>query len=1364
MKNIWRIKKSDWKSVLAKIFQYHFRKNSSLLLILLLGLFIATILQVLNGPLYSQSEGYQYIKNYSYKDYDNQPQNWGILQAQNGIIYVANHGGVLEYDGVSWRIIGYPDYATVRSLDITPSGTIYIGGENRLGYLSPDIQGSLKYESLVTYLDKKEKEFSTIWRTHVTQDGIYFQAKEFLFWWEPIKKKMQAIPGIFKTFNCNGVLYVKEEKKELKQVVNGTFKSLPGVASLVDQKIEMLIPYNGKKTPPTVLLKTQQNGLYLYDGKTTKLFPSEADNYLKEKKISYGIRLSSGDFAIATLTDGLLIMDANGQIKNVIAASSGLEDINIKNLFQDRQENIWLCLSNGLSKIEYTSPFSIYDKRSHLEGLILSVVKHGNNLYVGTANGLFRLESPQKFTPIGIAGSCWSLLSIGNSLLVANDTGVFQNNKGIFRKITTDLSFFLLPSRRYPDRIWCGTSNGLTILSPKNGQYIEEQRFNNLKQNIRNIAEDEKGNLWLGTKNGIVIQIHFLPGIPTPVITKYNSNHAVPKGEISAVWAAGHVLFLTTEGLFKFSEKDKRFVPDFTLGKEFAGHSKPVFRLVEDQNKHIWFHSESKNYLAIPASGNSHTIYSKPFLRLATSQVNYIYPDPNGDCIWFANYDGLVRYDKKIKKNWNIPFATLIRRIEINGKLIFGGYIETSGPKSQIPRRTFKYEDRKNFHFEFAAPFFEEETAIQYRYILEGNDKQWSKWDVKSKTDFNTIDSGSYSFRVQAKNIYGDTSQEATFSFKILPPWYFSWIAIVVYLLLLLALMFLVVKWRSSKLIKEKLRLEQLVKDRTKEVYQKNELLEKQSQKLQEMDHIKSRFFANISHEFRTPLMLIMGPTEQMLAESTVAKQQENLDMILRNSKRLLRLINQLLDLSRFDSGKMKLQTAYRNIVPFLKGVSSSFHLMAVQKKLNLQFQTTQEEISLYFDFEKLEEVFTNLLINAIKFTPEGGTITVSVSRPPSQDSNTSQQFAQISVKDTGIGISADQLSRIFDRFYQVENHQKKSYEGTGIGLSLVKEIVSLHQGKVDVHSQEGEGTEFIILLPIGDPNIPPAEIAPATEESQIRGEKCQETPLSEENQEPKNDLPEKNVILVVDDDPDVRKFIRGTLEPDYTVIEAADGKAGIKTAIENIPDLIVSDVMMPEVDGYELCETLRKDLATSHIPIILLTAKASPESVVQGLDSHADDYITKPFNSKILLSRIKNLIDLRKELQKALLVQNLRVPDKMKVSSADDLFLRKFRDLMEKNSSDPDFRIDSLCEQLKMARSTLFKKIKHLTGEQPNGFILNYRLERARQLLEEHFGNVTDVALEVGFNSSAYFTKCFKEKYGMPPTSYPLTHPEPKK
>jgi CheY-like chemotaxis protein len=529
---------------------------------------------------------------------------------------------------------------------------------------------------------------------------------------------------------------------------------------------------------------------------------------------------------------------------------------------------------------------------------------------------------------------------------------------------------------------------------------------------------------------------------------------------------------------------------------------------------------------------------------------------------------------------------------------------------------------------------------------------------------------------------------------------------------------------------------------------------------------VKSRFFANISHEFRTPLTLIMGPLEQMLAREKQQHQKEQLNLMLRNSHQLLMLINQLLDLSKLDSGQLKLQAGPQNIISFIKGIISNFESLAAQNRLNLTFHAKDEDIIVYFDPGKMEQIMGNLLVNAVKFTPPGGEIGVSVTVY-------SPDIVEISVRDTGMGIPKEQLDRIFDRFYQADSSLHRGIQqikGTGIGLALTKELVVLHHGNIDVHSRMGEnsGTEFIIRLPLGKAHLQPGEItdAPASsstypnrepmriplEESNTRAEEIEEEDRSDPE---KQGTREKNIILVVEDNPDVREYIRGPLQPDYTVVEAADGKEGIHKAKTIIPDLVISDIMMPGTDGYELCRTLKKDIKTSHIPVILLTAKASEESIIEGLETGADDYITKPFSTRILEARVKNLIELRRQLHIKMNREMTLQPAEISVSSMDQKFLKELQEMIEKNLADPGFNVEQLANKLYMSQSTLYRKILALTGETVTEFIRSYRLKRAAQLLKARFGNVTEVAFEVGFSNTAYFTKCFKKKFHRLPSQF---------
>jgi signal transduction histidine kinase/DNA-binding NarL/FixJ family response regulator len=1345
--------------------------------------------------LYSQYGGFKYIGNFTAKEYDEQPQNWAVLQDKRGIIYAGNHGCLLEFDGISWRKIDIPNRC-VRSMAIDDAGNIYIGGNNEIGYLAPDSRGTLHYISLKNYLEDKCRNFSDVWKTYSTEKGIYFQAKEFLFRWSRDNQPMKVWePGerFYFSFYCGGKFFIREKNIGLMQMVNDSLKLIPGGKEFAEKSIYMMVKY--RDNSEEVLIGTLDHGFYIFDGQTVKPFPTGVDNYVKENRLYYGIRLtsSSGErsrFALATREGGLIIIDPDGNPERIFNKDYGLLDDNVKYVFEDFQGNLWLALDNGISKIEYDTPVFIYAGRSNINGLILSVVKHDGDLYIGTTRGLYVLESPDEFRPVPVITTpCWFLLSVGNSLLAAASTGVFRLGNNVetgaahnrFHRIVPGPSYVMVQSQKDNRRVWVGTEEGLISLYLQQGVWAVEYTFKHIKQEIRTIVEEPDGNLWAGTLANGVVKFDFSGAAADPHITSYGTSHGLPSQEVHVFMAVGHVMFGTGEGLYRFDDKNNRFIPDFTLGRDFADGSRGVFRIAEDKKKNIWLHSRLRNFKAVPGADGSFDLFPIPVLRTHVVQVNYIYPDPDGSNIWFAGNEGLVRYDTSIKKDYRPDFRTLIRRVDSYGEVVFDGLKSLMDKDLKQFITVLAYRNR-NLRFNFAAAFFEAETETQYRCFLEGYNDDWGEWGTEVYRDYTNLDPGLYTFKVQARNVYDHPGREDSFKFRVLPPWYRTWWAYLSYGALFFTAMLFFIKWRSGKLVREKQKLERIVIDRTKEIKDKNRKLEEQtfqlkeqSEKLKEMDRVKSRFFANISHEFRTPLTLIMGPMEQILAGNRDKDLKNQLNLMLRNSHRLLTLINQLLDLSRFDSGKMKLQAAPQNIVPFLKGIMASFEQLAVQKKLAVKFmaESEVEDISLYFDSPKMEQVFTNLLINAVKFTPAGGEIVVSVKRGQPREGSFPAGFIEISVCDTGIGIPQEKLPHIFDRFYQVERPGSPDHKGTGIGLALTGELAALHHGKIDVHSREGMGTEFVIHLPLGNEHLKADEVIdPAQFQSSAIREKTGEIPdlyvlgdetgeeekereCAESGREPGPEAQARNIILVVEDNPDVRKYIREPLEPIYAVIEAKDGKEGIARAKEVIPDLIISDIMMPHVDGYELCGVLKRNIETCHIPIILLTAKASEESMIQGLETGADDYITKPFNTKVLSIRIKNLIDLRRQLQLKIQRKRMLLPAEISVSSMDEAFLKELQDIVEKNLADPDFDIEHLCKGLYMGRSTLYRKVEALTGETPNQFIQSYRLERAAQLLKANFGNITEVAFEVGFSSSAYFTKCFKEKFHRLPSTF---------
>ncbi|WP_190810530.1 tetratricopeptide repeat protein [Flagellimonas sp. S3867] len=525
-------------------------------------------------------------------------------------------------------------------------------------------------------------------------------------------------------------------------------------------------------------------------------------------------------------------------------------------------------------------------------------------------------------------------------------------------------------------------------------------------------------------------------------------------------------------------------------------------------------------------------------------------------------------------------------------------------------------------------------------------------------------------------------------------------------------------------------------------LYNLYRIKQKTNKELRELDRLKSNFFANISHEFRTPLTLIKGPIEQMEQNPSEGLQLESIKMIRRNTNRVLQLVNQLLDLSKIDKNNLKLEQAEGEVFKCLRGAASSFASHAAQRGIDYKVQIPHEVLWASFDRDKLEKIVYNLLGNAFKFSDDGGTISFSVSYL--------NDDLRLVVSDTGKGIPEEKLPFIFDRFYQVQGGTTREHEGSGIGLSLSKELVGLMDGTITATSEINKGTIFTVALPVQKIKTGTLKEAPAfqTDASGVMEKKPYEFNLKDSGTLP--------TLLLVEDNPDMSFFIKEHLQNRYNVKEATNGKIGLAAARKNPPDLIITDVMMPVMDGVELCKTLKSDLDTSHIPIVMLTAKAGVENKIEGLETGADDYLTKPFEPKELLARVKNLIEQRRKLRELFVQSESTIDPKMvTVTSLDQKFMEQVLTLLEERHFDASFGTTQMQEALAMSKTQLHRKLKALTNEAPGELLRNFRLKRAAQLLTKKADTVTQIAYAVGFNNLSYFAKCFKELYGVPPSSY---------
>jgi signal transduction histidine kinase/DNA-binding response OmpR family regulator len=634
----------------------------------------------------------------------------------------------------------------------------------------------------------------------------------------------------------------------------------------------------------------------------------------------------------------------------------------------------------------------------------------------------------------------------------------------------------------------------------------------------------------------------------------------------------------------------------------------------------------------------------------------------------------------------------------------------------------------------FAALDFTAPVQNQYRYRLVGVDRDWVEAGTKNVANYSHLESGTYEFEVIGSNCDGVWSPvPARLTVVVYPPWWLSWWAYLAY-----AVLIAWAAWTYYQIKVRRIRLENLL------VFEKRE-----ANRLAEIDELKNRFFSNVTHEFRTPLTLIIEPLRQVLPELRDPKVAEKVRLAEKNSRQLLHLVNQLLELSKLESGKLELDLRKGDFYETTLAVFQSFLPLAEAKNIRMKFEYDRSLPVFAFDRNRVELIVNNLLSNALKFTNEGGVIRVSL------QAGQNDQMVQLKVTDTGIGIPVQSIHQVFDRFYQVDNSSTRKVEGTGIGLALTKELVEWMGGTITVEStgRAGEGSAFTVQLPMSEAeSLPFNRVQPPVQPENKNISAPSEDGVSiRANHRNQDGQP---LVLIVEDNPDLRKFIKQSLPSSYQIIEAGNGAAGIRQALEFVPDLIISDVMMPEKDGYQVCDELKNNEITSHIPIILLTAKTALDSKLTGLRTGADDYLTKPFNTEELVARIENLIETRRVLREKYSKGSRENREALTgFSRIDQDFLQKVTLLLDSQLDNENFTIEDFARQLLISRVQLHRKLKALTTQSATDFIRDYRLERAMELLKQKQGNVTQVAGMVGFGNEKYFSTVFKEKFGVSPS-----------
>lgn len=862
-------------------------------------------------------------------------------------------------------------------------------------------------------------------------------------------------------------------------------------------------------------------------------------------------------------------------------------------------------------------------------------------------------------------------------------------------------------------------------------------------------ALDNEGIFWFGQMDGGLYRIDLESRDWSHYSYDPDRKDGLPDKFVRRIFcdSKGRVWLSTWPGLSRIIKNpengpyisfDNTYITEQKVGKTYS--------ITEDKDQNIWIGTGLGAYVI--RSDETIEFYSSDNgLPERPSIIKFNSCDPETGEMYLGSADLAILPPDFLQSNSHIPPVNLTD-FSIAGERIAPGEDSPLDKAMLFTDRLELHHDQNFFRIDFAAINFAHPEQNQYKYFLDGIDHDTIYAGNNSYAEYTDLAPGNYTFWVSGSNNSGIWNPEGrSIEIVIHPPWYRSKAATSGYLLAMLLLVMGYVRLRTERLRKEKVNLETQVAERTVEITQKNE-------KIMEMERLKTRFFTDISHEIRTPLSLISGPIDALMdQEHTDPKTESRLSMIKRNSQRLLQLVNQLLDISRLDSGQMKLVLENSDVIRHIRVIANEYISLAEKKHICYILDFPEEELILWNDRDKISKIVTNLLSNAFKFTPEFGTITCRAKIQSRLNASGSKQL-RIIMADTGQGIPVENQEKIFDRFFRSEEEQYDDMGGTGIGLSLTKELVKMLHGEIKLRSIVGTGTVFMVTLPLGIEHLKENEYILKEQKKHTHQETVNETQVREKTDSDSSNYKDLTILLVEDND-EVRTFLKENLEPTYKILEAADGIEGLNLATKSLPDVIISDIMMPGMDGKELCKKLKNNERTCHIPIILLTARATSNDKIEGLECGADAYIFKPFNMLEIEVRIRKIMEQRDRLRKKYSAYIGLDWSEITVTTLDEQFLKKVTNTIGEHLHDFKFDVGDLQNKLALSGSTLSRKLKALTGETPNSLIRIMRLKKAASLIENGNNSITDILMEVGFSNPSYFARCFKAYFGVTPKAY---------
>jgi len=1305
-------------------------------------LLLITVMQLLAPGSFNTGE--LEIKSYSPRDFAAHGQNWEIHHASDNMLYIGNRYGILEFDGSSWSLIPSIDRRTVFSLAEDSDGSIYAGAEQMFAKLSAGDDGTKIFTSLNHLLPVDMIPGSIRYLASSGEGRFLFTDQQQIYLFDGETIEIQDLPVRLPLLSIQTI-------HENIILIGGDGKTF----RYKDGKAEQITELSGRNVSALTdagegrILAATQSGLVMISPQTSDQIEIPAARGVDYNSV-LALRVNSrSEIIMGTDRNGVYLFSPEGELIRHLTAGNGLSDNAVNRLGTDRDGGVWISQSRTLTRLGAPSNLTIYSDSEGLYGVVEQNLVYRGERYISGNAGVHRMrpafsETRPLFEKVeGIDEECYDMVTTNEGLLVACISGVYRV-QGLQSELIIRVpgSIVLTPSEMIESMIYLGTTDGFYRLSNSgSGWQLQGGKLPGISGFIRHIVETDDGSVWVATRLGNLQRISGIDGAPdSHQVETFGPKNGLPESRYRVFNLFGEAIASSSGGLFRFD--DGVFNPDVRFQGLIPGDGMPN-RMAVTGDSTILFSTGYENGKLVRGEDGLYKMVLLAAGRFPWQLTHSVQSGEEGDA-WYGGHYGIAKINIKEIKPGQITRTPLIRQI---------ASVQADSLFALLPTEPLQLENSLNgLRFSFVTPAFDPVYKEYRTRLLSKGSGNWSEWASGQEREFSSLQSGNYQFQVQARVGPETESDITSYQFAVLPPWYLSTSAMAVWGVFLTGLIVGFIRYRTARLKKYNLELERIILERTEEISQQKEKIEGQAEKLKRLDKLKSNFFTNLSHEFRTPLTLIRGPLEDLKSEKYGKlnnRQKELAALSHHNSHKLLHLINQLLELSKVEAGFVKLSPEDLQLDEFIRSIYYAFLPLAERHSVDFQFRAPDKTLFCRCDPDKIEKMVSNLLSNAFKAVAKDGRIVLELDVVSDQEDT----LIRINVTDNGMGIPSEKLVSIFDRYEQGGTKNNTGQSGSGIGLNLVRELADLHGGTIRAESEPGIKTCFCLQLPFikaESISLDEQKVDEVYQPDVVNGTRPGHT-------FPANGTEGDDVttVLVVDDNPDIRFYISNHLKNQFRVLEADSGISGVELAEKHLPDLIISDVMMPGMDGIEMVGKLKSNRETDSIPIIFLTARASERQKVEGIGTGVDDYLTKPFNPDELVARVKNLMKNRKELRQKYSGQLTVETLELEIESVDELFMKQVTEVIGIRMRDPDFSSDELAREISMSVSSLQRKIKVVCGLTPNQLIRKTRVAQAKKHLQQGLGNISEIAFAVGFNSLSYFTRAFKQEYGESPSAF---------